>query len=114
KRQTQRKKGIRRIVPVPLQLITETAMYLARHPEMKGRIFKLSRAHFFKVFQDLSLKSGLDPELAHPHILRHTRAIELLRGGAPVSIVQDLLGHSGLNTTAIYLGAAHEKDEFVR
>ncbi|WP_456324098.1 tyrosine-type recombinase/integrase, partial [Desulfonauticus submarinus] len=42
-------------------------------------------------------------KLAHPHILRHTRAIELLRNGVPVTIVQDILGHSALTTTAIYL-----------
>jgi len=30
-------------------------------------------------------------------------AIELLRAGIPVTAVQQLLGHAGLNTTAMYL-----------
>ena len=47
--------------------------------------------------------NGIPKELAHPHILRHTRAIELLRAGVPVTVVQDLLGHSALTTTAVYL-----------
>ena len=39
----------------------------------------------------------------HPHTLRHTRAVELLNAGIPVTAVQDLLGHSSLLTTAQYL-----------
>ncbi len=34
--------------------------------------------------------------------IRHTPAIELLKAGVPVAVVQDLLGHSALTTTAIY------------
>jgi site-specific recombinase XerD len=40
---------------------------------------------------------------AHPHVLRHTRAMELVRAGVPLTIVQQILGHSNLNTTAVYL-----------
>jgi len=42
-------------------------------------------------------------KIAHPHVLRHTRAIELIRNGIPVTAVQTILGHSSLNTTAMYL-----------
>ena len=39
----------------------------------------------------------------HPHALRHTMAVELLREGASVRHIQLQLGHSDLSTAAAYL-----------
>lgn len=40
----------------------------------------------------------------HPHLLRHTYAVHLLRGGADVRHVQALMGHASPDTTNQYLG----------
>ena len=61
--------------------------YTNSHPKMEGKVFKIDRTNFYTVFRKLTLKAGIPAELAHPHILRHTRAIELLRNGMPVTIV---------------------------
>ena len=103
KRHNPRKRGQYRIVPVPSNLTSEIANYIVEYPHMRDKVFKVDRSNFNKVFKERCLEAGIPEELAHPHILRHTRAIELLRAGVPVTIVQDLLGHSALTTTAIYL-----------
>lgn len=46
-------------------------------------------------------KSMLDK--AHPHIFRHTRAINLLDSGMNIVKLKDFLGHSNIQNTLIYL-----------
>ena len=52
-------------------------------------------------------KAGL-PEHVSPHTLRHSIAVHYLIGGAPITFVQNLLGHESLATTGIYTQLADE------
>jgi len=51
------------------------------------------------------------PEKVHPHLFRHTRAMHLYRGGMPLALVAEWLGHAQLETTLIY---AHADTEMKR
>jgi site-specific recombinase XerD len=48
------------------------------------------------------------PEQIHPHMLRHTRAMHLYRGGMPLPLIQEFLGHAEMRTTLIYAYADTE------
>lgn len=98
-----KKKNQYRIIPIPDKLVAEYLRTVKIYPKLEGRLFKLARTNFFTVFKQLCLKAGIPENVAHPHVLRHTRAVELLRAGIPVTAVQQLMGHASLNTTAGYL-----------
>ena len=103
KRHNPHNKNMRKMVSVPQQAVNKLARYLAQYPEMKGKAFAVNRSNFFRLFQKLTLECGFSKTLAHPHVLRHTRVLEMVRAGVPLTIVQQILGHSNLNTTAVYL-----------
>jgi integrase/recombinase XerD len=50
----------------------------------------------------LGRQAGVEKRV-HPHGLRHTYAVELERGGVPVSQISRLLGHSSIAVTSRYL-----------
>jgi len=99
----KQKKPSFRIVPVPSQVVAEISRFLMEYPDMRESLLKVTPRAFRYIFSARCREAGLPSELSHPHVLRHTRAIELLRAGVPVSVVQQLLGHAYLSTTAVYL-----------
>ena len=66
-----------------------------------GEDFRLSRISIYNVVKKYALQAGIvtDPS---PHTLRHSFATDLLRNGADLRSVQELLGHKDLSTTQIY------------
>lgn len=54
-------------------------------------------------------KYGIRPEAAHPHSFRHLYAIEFLKRNSNISLLADLMGHSSVSTTSIYLRLSKEE-----
>lgn len=101
-----------RLVPVPGRAAEALAFYLA---EVRADLVRdpLERALFLtRVGQRLGSQGiqlhvrGYAREAGivgvTPHVLRHTCATHLLKGGASIRHVQEILGHQRLDTTALY------------
>jgi len=71
---------------------------------------KLSDRMVRNILDDLIIKAGIDKNV-YPHMIRHTFATDMLKSGADLMTVKELLGHENIDTTSIY---THVTDEQIR
>ena len=64
---------------------------------------QLSRRQVERLISNYGTKIGLDKDKRHPHVLRHTHAVYALKSGIDLRTLQQNLGHSSIEVTAIYL-----------
>lgn len=77
---------------------------------LNNRGSKMSRVMVFYIIKELAAKAGIKKSLS-PHTFRHSFASHLVEGGADLRAVQEMLGHSSINTTEIY---THIDRQFLR
>ena len=83
------------------------ALFLNRRGE------RITRQGFWLVLRSRAKQAGITRKMT-PHTLRHSFATHLLRGGAPLRHVQELLGHASVTTTQVYthLTSEHVRTEY--
>lgn len=60
-----------------------------------------SRQGLWKIVKKYAAKAGISKKV-WPHMIRHSFATHVLRGGADLRAVQELLGHRSVTTTEVY------------
>ena len=102
-----------RIVPVGKialrilkRYLNEVRPLLLKNPNTKtlfisnrGKV--LNRERVWAIVKEAAMRAGITKNI-FPHTLRHSFASHLLAHGADLRLIQEMLGHSDISTTAIY------------
>ena len=112
-------KGKIRTILLPGKLCKKLLQYARKQKIASGEIFltrsgaSLSRKQIWAEMKALSLKARVQPGKVFPHNLRHLFAQAFYKQTRDVVKLADVLGHSNLSTTRIYLlttGAEHRRE----
>ena len=96
-------------------LRNELLMWMELIKRCKGPLFRnkfgdqISTRGVSAQLQRLAMKYGVDPAKVHPHAFRHLFARKFLEKTGDVALLADLLGHSSIETTRIYLRKTSEE-----
>lgn len=64
---------------------------------------KLNRISVWRSVKSYAKECGFNHKNIHPHTFRHCFATHLMDNGADIRVIQDLLGHSDITTTGLYM-----------
>lgn len=111
-------KGKIRTILLPGKLCRKLLKYAQKQKIASGAIFRtrsgksLSRKQIWAEMKSLCEGAGVDPGKVFPHNLRHLFATVFYRACRDIVKLADVLGHSSIETTRIYLvetGAEHAR-----
>jgi len=66
-----------------------------------------SKRSVLQIMKQLSQKAGIENKRVYTHLIRHCSATHMLEAGVDLNIIQRVLGHSSVKTTAIYAHISH-------
>lgn len=91
-------------IPLKGDLLGELGAYVGQERLKKESIlFPITRQHAYRITKEACLKAGIERKKCHPHVFRHSFAVNAVLQRVPLPILQKWLGHSDIKSTMVYL-----------
>lgn len=110
-------KGKVRTILLPSKLRRKLLKYAKNRGINRGEVFvtatgrSLSRKQVWQEMKSECARAGIEPEKVFPHNLRHLFARCFYKASRDVTKLADVLGHSSIDTTRIYLMTSFNEHE---
>ncbi|MBR1627603.1 MAG: tyrosine-type recombinase/integrase, partial [Bacteroidales bacterium] len=110
-----------RFIPIAKKVLDDLLVYINKYrnsrpikPKYKDYVFlsykrgeKMTRQFVNKMLNETAIAARITKKI-HPHILRHSFATELIRSGASLIAVKEMMGHASVRSTEIYINLKTE------
>lgn len=105
-----------RFIPIDKKVLGDLEFYIEKYrpkekikDEYRNYVFlsekqgrQLTRQFIFKMLREVAAMAGIRKNV-HPHIFRHSFATEMIRAGANLVAVKEILGHVSIASTEVYI-----------
>lgn len=111
-----------RIIPVHPKVMDKLSKYVELiksewlFPSPRNKKTHISSRQINSIIKKWAEEAGLGHKNITPHKFRHTFGASLFDNGADIKSIQDMLGHSSIDTTNIYAKLSHKrnKEEYMK
>lgn len=104
-----------RSVPIPKEFLNKIEDYIEINYLVKGdRLFPFTRQNIYYLVSRYCKRAGIDKKRCHPHIFRHSFAVNCVLQGVSATVLAEWLGHSGLGSIMVYAKALAKDTKHIR
>jgi len=99
KQKRGKEKKIYRSIPLQGDILNELGNYTFKNEDC---LFPITRREIWYLVKRYCRKAGIDPKRSHPHVFRHSFAVNAILQGVAPGTLAGWLGHVSLASTMVY------------